>query len=134
MQIRKWFLEGLHGPEHSLAVDLFTQAVSEYPECRHAHAGLGAALWQRHQSTHAKDDLRAAVGEFVQAAEIGMGYGKVRYTHRQLLLQSSLSHENSWPGLRSRPAGSIEVTFADLQSYSVPSRYNGGKNHYAPVS
>lgn len=64
------------------AVELFTQAITAYPECRHAHAGLGAAIWQRYQSTQAEDDLRSAIEEFAQAAEIGMQYGRIRYTDR----------------------------------------------------
>ena len=85
VELLRLYLEGrqlLRKGQVEEAVELFTQAVVEYPECRHAHDGLGAALWQRYQSTQAKDNLRSAVGEFVQAAEIGMGYGKVRYTHR----------------------------------------------------
>lgn len=63
------------------AIALFTEAVARYPACRHAHAGLGAALWQRYESTGDLDDLHAAVKEFIRGAEIGMNYGKVRYTY-----------------------------------------------------
>lgn len=63
------------------AVALFRSAVAGYPDCRHAHAGLGYALWQRYQQSQAEDDLRAAVQEFILADEIGMKYGRVHYTH-----------------------------------------------------
>lgn len=52
----------------------------EFPECRHAHAGLGAALWQQYERSQQLDDLGVAVQEFIRAADIGMIYGKVRYT------------------------------------------------------
>lgn len=63
------------------AIDIFSQAVELQPDSRHAHAGLGAAVWQRYQSTKNADDLRFAVEEFIHAAQIGMIYGKVRYTY-----------------------------------------------------
>jgi len=62
------------------ALALFRRAAAEFPECRHAHAGLGAALWQQYESSQELNDLRCAVQEFIRAAEIGMSYGKVRYT------------------------------------------------------
>ncbi len=64
------------------AVALFRSAVANYPDSRHAHAGLGYALWQRYQQSHAEDDLRAAVQEFVFADEIGIRYGRVHYTYQ----------------------------------------------------
>lgn len=63
------------------AVALFGSAATEYPDCRHAHAGLGYALWQRYQQSQAEDDLQAAVQEFILADEIGMKYGMVHYTY-----------------------------------------------------
>ncbi len=63
------------------ARDIFTRAVELQPDSRHAHAGLGGALWQRYQSTKKADDLRFAVEEFIHAAQIGIIYGKVRYTY-----------------------------------------------------
>ncbi len=62
------------------AVTLFRSAVANYPDSRHAHAGLGYALWQRYQQSQAKDELQAAVQEFILADEIGMKYGRVHYT------------------------------------------------------
>jgi tetratricopeptide (TPR) repeat protein len=63
------------------AETLFRSAVASYPDCRHAHAGLGYALWQRYQQGRAKDDLHAAVREFILADEIGIKYGRVHYTY-----------------------------------------------------
>jgi len=63
------------------AVALFRSAVANYPDSRHAHAGLGYALWQRYQQSQAEDDLRAAVQKFILADEIGMKYGRVHYTY-----------------------------------------------------
>ena len=63
------------------AVTLFKSAVANYPDSRHAHAGLGYALWQRYQQSQAEDDLRFAMTEFIVADEIGMKYGRVHYTH-----------------------------------------------------
>ena len=77
------YLEGqelLHRDKTDEALVLFRRTVVEFPECRHAHAGLGAALWQRYESSQQLDDLRAALQQFIRAADIGMSYGKVRYT------------------------------------------------------
>lgn len=63
------------------AVALFKSAVADYPDSRHAHAGLGWALWQRHQGSQAEDDLRFAMKEFIRADEIGMRYGRVHYPY-----------------------------------------------------
>ncbi|MCD4737913.1 MAG: hypothetical protein K8R89_01460, partial [Anaerolineae bacterium] len=85
VELLRLYLEGrqlLRKGRVEEAVEIFTQAVTEYPQCRHAHAGLGTALWQRYQSAPVESTLRSAVEEFVLAAEIGLGYGKVRYTHR----------------------------------------------------
>lgn len=62
------------------ALPLFQRVVAEFPECRHAHAGLGTALWQQYQGSQRFNDLRSAVQEFIRAADIGMSYGRVRYT------------------------------------------------------
>jgi tetratricopeptide (TPR) repeat protein len=62
------------------ALALFRDTVVEFPECRHAHAGLGAALWQQYENSQRLDDLRAAIRQFIDAADIGIRYGKVRYT------------------------------------------------------
>jgi len=63
------------------AVVLFRSTVANYPDSRHAHAGLGYALWQRYQQSQAENDLRAAVQEFILADEIGIRYGRVHYTY-----------------------------------------------------
>lgn len=71
------------------AVTLFRSAVANYPDSRHVHAGLGYALWQRYQQSQSKDDLQAAVWEFILADEIGMKYGRVHYTY---LIAIGLGH------------------------------------------
>ena len=77
------YLEGqqmLRAGKVDKAVTLFESAAAKYPDCRHAHAGLGYALWQRYQQSQAEDDLRAAVQEFILADRVGMKYGTVHYT------------------------------------------------------
>jgi len=64
------------------AIALFDQAVQSFPESRHAHAGLGYAVWQRYKDSGAEEDLRLAIAEFLRAAQIGMKFGKVRYTYQ----------------------------------------------------
>lgn len=64
------------------AIALFDQAVQSFPESRHAHAGLGYALWQRYKDSGAEENLRLAVDEFLRAAQIGMKFGKVRYSYQ----------------------------------------------------
>jgi len=54
------------------ALKIFSQAVQAQPDSRHAHAGLGEALWQRYQSTSNADDPHSAVEESIHAAEVGM--------------------------------------------------------------
>jgi tetratricopeptide (TPR) repeat protein len=84
VELLRLYLEGrllLRDGRVEEAVEFFTQAVAKYPSCRHAHAGLGAALWERYENTQAEGDLRSAIGEFTRAAEIGMKFGKVRYTY-----------------------------------------------------
>lgn len=74
-------VEMLRTGETSEAVTLFRSAVADYPDCRHAHAGLGWALWQKYQNSQAGDDLYTAVQEFILADEIGMKHGRVHYTY-----------------------------------------------------
>ncbi len=62
------------------AAALFSEAVTLYPDSRHAHAGLGAALLAKYRRDQTSVDLQASVRELVQAADIGMSYGKMRYT------------------------------------------------------
>ncbi|MGB9776013.1 MAG: tetratricopeptide repeat protein [Anaerolineae bacterium] len=64
------------------AIALFEQAIQRFPESRHAHAGLGYAMWQRYKDSGAEEDLRLAIDEFLRAARIGMKFGKVRYTYQ----------------------------------------------------
>ncbi len=73
--------EMLRAGEIDEAVKLFNSAVANYPGSRHAHAGLGWALWQKYQESQDEDDLRFAVTEFILADEIGMKYGGVYYTY-----------------------------------------------------
>lgn len=83
VEVLKLYLEGmqmLRDGKVNEAVSLFKSTVAAYPNCRHAHAGLGWALEQKYQYDGAGDDLRAAVQEFILADEIGMKYGKVHYT------------------------------------------------------
>jgi len=83
VEVLKLYLQGiqmLRDGKVNEAVALFKTAVGSYPDCRHAHAGLGRALRQKHQDSQAEDDLRAAVQEFILADEIGMKYGRVHYT------------------------------------------------------
>ena len=83
VEVLKLYLQGiqmLRDGKVNEAVALFKTAVGDYPDCRHAHAGLGSALRQKHQHSQAEDDLRAAVQEFILADEIGMKYGRVHYT------------------------------------------------------
>ena len=83
LEVLKLYLQGiqmLRDGKVNEAVALFKTAVGDYPDCRHAHAGLGRALRQKHQHSQAEDDLRAAVQEFILADEIGMKYGRVHYT------------------------------------------------------
>ena len=61
------------------AVALFRSAVTRYPDCRHAHAGLGWALEQKYKQNRVKDDVRVAVQEFILADETGMNYGGVHF-------------------------------------------------------
>ncbi|MEA3309739.1 MAG: hypothetical protein U9Q70_09550 [Chloroflexota bacterium] len=83
VELLRLYLEGrqlLRKGRVEEAIELFTQAVAEYSQCRHAHAGLGAALWQQYEKSQQLDDLGVAVQEFMRAADIGMSYRKVRYT------------------------------------------------------
>ncbi len=83
VEVLKLYLQGiqmLRDGKVNEAVALFKTAVGDYPDSRHAHAGLGRALRQKHQHSQAEDDLRAAVQEFILADEIGMKYGRVHYT------------------------------------------------------
>lgn len=66
--------------EEALAV--FSQAVTLQPDSRHGHEGLAVALWQRYVETQSEADLQVSAEQWVRAAEIGMDWGKVRYTHR----------------------------------------------------
>jgi tetratricopeptide (TPR) repeat protein len=61
------------------AVELFTRAAQAYPGARHAHAGLGAALWERHQLSGSQRDLARAVSAFLAAHRIGLDHDRVRY-------------------------------------------------------
>lgn len=83
VEVLKLYLQGiqmLRDGKVNEAVALFKTAVADYPDCRHAHAGLGWALRQKYQGSQIEDDLRAAVQEFILADEIGMKYGRVHYT------------------------------------------------------
>lgn len=62
------------------AIALFKKAVSKYPEGRHVHAGLGRALLYKFRDTKNLAYLSESANEFSTAAEIGMRFGKVRYT------------------------------------------------------
>jgi len=84
VEVLRLYLEGmqmLRDGKVNEAVTLFKSAVADFPDCRHAHAGLGWALRQKYQDSQAEGDLRAAVQQFILADEIGMRYGRVHYTH-----------------------------------------------------
>ncbi len=85
IEVLSLYLEGqelLRYRQIEKAIALFGQAIQRFPESRHAHAGLGYALWERYKDNNAEKDLRQAVGEFLRAARIGMKFGKVRYTYQ----------------------------------------------------
>ena len=85
LEVLRLYLEGqelLRQGQTEQALVLFTQLVHQFPQARHAHAGLGSALWQRYENSKELEDLEAAVREFLKAAQIGMQFGKVRYTYR----------------------------------------------------
>lgn len=63
------------------AISLSRSTVVNHPESRHAHAGLGRALWQRYQQSSSEEDLRSAVNEFIAADKIGVKNSKVHYTY-----------------------------------------------------
>jgi tetratricopeptide (TPR) repeat protein len=84
VELLRIYLEGqemLRAGRVDEALALFSPAVARYPHCRHAHAGLGYALWQRYKQSQVENDLRAAVQEFILADGIGMRYGRVHYTY-----------------------------------------------------
>lgn len=72
------------------AVELLAAAVAKNPESRHTHAGLGAALWQRHGREQLLEDLRAAAQEFLTADEIGIQFGRVHYTYEVAMTLGAL--------------------------------------------
>lgn len=82
-EVLRLYLEGnllLERDQVDRGLDVFFRAVQLQPDSRHARAGLGTALWLRYQSTQSEDDLRSAAQELMQAAKIGISYGRVRYT------------------------------------------------------
>lgn len=72
--------ELLHAGRIDEAIALLEDAVAKYPESRHAHAGLGYALYARYEKTQSKDDMQAFVGKLLDADQIGFTYGRVHYT------------------------------------------------------
>jgi len=83
VEVLRLYLDGrerLRSGDTDAAVDLFTKAVAGFSDSRHAHAGLGWALWQRHQESLARDDLTLSVEQFLHADQLGMKYGRVHYS------------------------------------------------------
>jgi tetratricopeptide (TPR) repeat protein len=62
------------------AIKIFRAAVKEFPDRRHAYAGLALGLWQQYEGTREMNVLRASVKAYLRAADIGMRYGRVLYT------------------------------------------------------
>jgi len=85
VEVLSLYLEGqelLHHRRIEEAIALFDQVIQRFPDSRHAHVGLGYAVWQRYKDSGAEEDLRLAIAEFLRAAQIGMKFGKVRYTYQ----------------------------------------------------
>ena len=83
VEILEQYLEGqklLRGGDVETAIQLFEKAVEHYPDSRHTHAGLALAFSHRSRASGDIKDIRSAAAEFIQAAEIGMEFGKVHYT------------------------------------------------------
>lgn len=62
------------------ALRIFEKAVKEFPHSRHAHEGYGRALMEKYRTTQDLPLLMAAADEYYTATEIGLKYGKVKYT------------------------------------------------------
>lgn len=62
------------------AIALFEKTIARYPDARHAHTGLARAQLYNFRRTKDIAHLSESVQEFSRAAEIGLKFGKVRYT------------------------------------------------------